>query len=256
MRIDRILHSRASGIALLAALLAVWQISATSWINSPNLPPLTSVLASLLGGISSGELPWVFGVSLCVMAIGYTIGVACAICVGLLMANMRPIGAILDPIVELLRPIPIPAIVPPLILLLGIDDALKIFVVAFSSFFPVLVNTVGGRRSVDPIALDVGRTLRVGLWRMIRNIIMPASLPYILAGMRTSLSLALIITVTAEMIAGSAGIGYYLLITQYSMRTSEMYAAILLLAVMGYLLNFAFQAGERRLLHWYHIDPT
>jgi ABC-type nitrate/sulfonate/bicarbonate transport system permease component len=256
MTIGRIMHSRASGILLLAALLVVWQVSATSWINSPNLPSLTSVLASLVAGIESGELLKVFGTSLTIMAIGYAIGIASAVGTGLLMANVRPINAVLDPMVELLRPIPIPALVPPLILLLGIDDALKIFVVAFSSFFPVLLNTIGGSRAVDPVAIDVGRNLRVGRLRIVCSVVLPASLPYILAGMRTSLSLALITTVTAEMIAGSAGIGYYLLITQYSMRTSEMYAAILLLALMGYLLNCTFLAGERRLLHWHHIEPA
>jgi NitT/TauT family transport system permease protein/sulfonate transport system permease protein len=74
--------------------------------------------------------------------------------------------------------------------------------------------------------------------------------------MRTGLSLALIITVTAEMIAGSAGIGYYLMITQYAMRPSEMYGAVLLLALLGYVLNRAFLVVEQRLLHWYHTEPA
>jgi ABC-type nitrate/sulfonate/bicarbonate transport system permease component len=171
------------------------------------------------------------------------------------MANVRLIRAALEPLVELLRPIPIPAIVPPLILLLGIDDALKIFVIAFSVFFPVLVNTVSGVRAIDPVAIDVARTLRVGEMKTIRSVVLPASLPYVLAGMRISLALALIVTVVAEMIAGSAGIGYYLMTTQYAMRASDMYAAIVLLAVVGYLLNRAFIAGERRLLHWYEQAP-
>jgi ABC-type nitrate/sulfonate/bicarbonate transport system permease component len=254
MSVSRIRRLPASGILLLAALLVLWQVSATHWIDSPNLPALTSIATSLISGFQSGELAKVFGESLSIMAVGYAIGVICAVAVGLLMANVRPVNAVFDPMVELLRPIPIPAIVPPLILLLGIDEALKIFVVAFSSFFPVVVNTTGGARAVDPVAVDVGRTLRVGRLRIVRSIIMPASLPYILAGMRTSLSLALITTVTAELIAGSAGIGYYLLSMQYAMRTSEMYAAIMVLAITGYALNGAFLALESRLLHWYHLE--
>jgi ABC-type nitrate/sulfonate/bicarbonate transport system permease component len=168
------------------------------------------------------------------------------------MANARWMHAALEPMVELLRPIPIPAIVPPLILLLGVDDELKIFVIAFSVFFPVLVNTIGGVRAVDPVAVDVARTLRVGRLRTLRSVILPASLPYVLAGMRISLSLALIVTVLAEMIAGAAGIGYYLITTQYAMRAADMYAAIVLLALAGYVLNRGFLAAERRLLHWYH----
>jgi ABC-type nitrate/sulfonate/bicarbonate transport system permease component len=251
MIVSGLAKSKASGVMLLAALLVLWQLSATYWFNTPNLPSLTSIAASLVEGLSSGELLGVFGSSINVMFVGYFLGTFSAVVVGLLMANVRWINGALYTIVELLRPIPIPAIVPPLILLLGIDNALKIFVVAFSVFFPVLINTVGGTRAVDTIALDVGRTFRIGRLRAIRSIILPASLPYILSGMRTSLSLALIITVTAEMIAGSAGIGYYLIIMQYAMRTPDMYAAIFLLALLGYALNAMFLAIERRVLHWY-----
>jgi ABC-type nitrate/sulfonate/bicarbonate transport system permease component len=235
--LHRILRSRLSGILLLIAIFLLWQVAATSWIDSPSLPPLSAVAASLVAGFQSGELPDAVAASLWAMMLGYCLGVLCAVAVGSAMANIRPVRAAFDPIIELLRPIPIPAIVPPLILLFG-------------------MNTMGGARAVDPIALDVGRTLRVGRLRMVRSIIIPASLPYILAGMRTSLSLALITTITAELIAGSAGIGYYILAMQYAMRTSEMYGAILLLALIGYLLNHLFLAGERRVLHWYRTESA
>jgi ABC-type nitrate/sulfonate/bicarbonate transport system permease component len=250
----RVVKSEMSGILLIVALLFLWQVSAVYWTDSPNWPTLTSVAASIAAGFTSGEIPQVFGSSLLMMSAGYTIGVICGVGTGVLMETMWPINAILNPIVELLRPVPIPAIVPPLILLLGVDEALKIFVIAFSVFFPVLVNTIGGARAVDPVAIDAARTLRAGRWRTIRSVVIPASLPYILAGMRTALSLALIITVTAEMIAGSAGIGYYLIVTQYAMRPAEMYGAVLLLALLGYVLNLAFLVIERRLLHWYHVE--
>jgi ABC-type nitrate/sulfonate/bicarbonate transport system permease component len=249
--IRRLARSPASGWALLIALLLLWQLSAVYWTDSPNWPPLVAVAGSLVSGIGSGELLVVFGSSLYRMASGYVIGAACAVVVGMAMANVRFIRAALDPLVELMRPIPIPAIVPPLILLLGVDDALKIFVIAFSVFFPVLVNTVSGVRAIDPVAIDVARTLRVGKMKTVRSVVLPGSLPYVLAGMRISLALALIVTVVAEMIAGSAGIGYYLITTQYAMRASDMYAAIVLLAAVGYLLNRLFIAGEQRLLHWY-----
>ena len=247
----RFVRSAAGGWVLLFGLLVLWQVSAVYWTESPNWPPLVAVGAALVRGIASGELLAVFGSSLYRMASGYVIGVACALTVGLAMANLRFMRALLEPLVELLRPIPVPAIVPPLILLLGVDDALKIFVIAFSVFFPVLVNTVSGVRAIDPVAIDVARTLRVGKIKTIRSVVLPASLPYVLAGMRISLALALIVTVVAEMIAGSAGIGYYLVTTQYAMRASDMYAAIVLLAAVGYLLNRGFIAGERRVLHWY-----
>ena len=241
---------------LLVGIICLWQVAATSWIDSPSLPPLSAIAGSLLLGAQSAELLNAITSTLAMMLAGYTIGILFAVALGSLMANVRPLRAVFNPLVELLRPIPIAAIVPPLILLFGLDEALKIFVVAFSSFFPVLVNTIAGARAVDPVAVNVGRTFRVGRVRMVRSIIIPASLPYVLAGMRISLSLALVTAVTAELIAGSAGIGYYILTMQYAMRTSEMYAAILLLAVIGYLLNGLFVACEARLIHWYRLETS
>jgi ABC-type nitrate/sulfonate/bicarbonate transport system permease component len=244
-------QTRFTGVLLVLALLALWQASALYWTDSTNWPPLTSVFNALVAGFASRELPTVFGSSLYRMLTGYAAGSACALVLGLAMASLRRLRAALGPLVELLRPIPVPAIVPLLILLLGVDDAMKIFIVAFSAFFPVLVNTVAGVRAVEPVALDVARTLRVGRWRTVVHVVLPASLPYILAGMRISLALALIVTVVAEMVAGSEGIGYYITTMQYAMRAADMYAAIFLLALTGYALNRGFVEIERRLLHWY-----
>jgi len=252
--LGRLADTRASGGLLLVALLVLWQISAQRWVSSSNWPPVTQILAALAAGLRSGELVEVFGSSLYRMAAGYALGTAAAVATGLLMANVRVVHAALEPTVELLRPIPIPAIIPPLILLLGVDDAMKIFIVAFSAFFPVLVNTVSGVRAVDPVPLDVARTFGVGRLRTALRVVLPAALPFILAGMRVSLALALIVTVVAEMIAGSAGIGYYVMTMQYALRASDMYAAIFLLAALGYALNRGFLALERRALHWYHLQ--
>ncbi len=254
--LGRLARGRASGFLLIAALLVLWQVSAEHWVKSDNWPPLTAVWQAFVDGVRSGELVEVFGSSLYRMAIGFAIGAAAALLVGLLMATVPLVHRALEPLVELLRPIPIPAVVPPLILLLGIDDKLKIFIVAFSTFFPVLVNTVQGVRAIDPVALAVARTFRHSRWRTLMRVVLPASLPYVMAGLRISLALALIVTVVAEMIAGSAGIGYYIITMQYAMRAADMYAAVFLLAAIGYALNRAFLAVERRLLHWYRTDRT
>lgn len=243
---------RWSGLALLAALLVLWEVSAGWWVSSNNWPRLSVVLLSLVQGLRSGELLQVFASSLYRMAAGYAAGTAVAVLVGLWLARQRWARAALEPLLEVLRPIPIPAIVPPLILLLGVDDAMKIFVVAFSCFFPVLINTMAGVRAVDATVLDVARTFQLGAIRTLWRVVVPSSLPYILAGMRVSLALALIVTVVAEMIAGSAGIGYHIVTMQYAMRAGDMYAAIVLLALTGYALNALVVALERRTIHWYH----
>jgi len=239
------------GVLLLVLLLVLWQVSALWWVSSTSWPPVTEILRAIAAGLANGELAQVFGSTLWRMVIGFVIGSAAGVLLGITMATFPLADAALRPLVELLRPIPMPAIVPPLILLLGIDHAMKVFAVSLACFFPVLVNTVGGVRAVDPTALDVARTFQVGRLRTLLQVVLPASLPFILAGLRTSLALALIVSVVAEMIAGSEGIGYYIMTMQYAMRPSDMYAAIFLLAAMGYGLNLALLAVERRLLHWW-----
>lgn len=246
--------SRLSGLVLIAGLLALWQWSAISWVSSSNWPPVSAVVSALIDGMRSGELAEVFGSSLIRMAAGFAAGSVLGVLFGLAMASSRWVNAALGPLTELLRPIPIPAIVPPLILLLGIDDAMKIFVIGFSVFFPVLLNTAAGVRSVEPTALDVARTLHAGRLRTVLHVVLPASLPYIFAGLRVSLALALIVTVVAEMIAGSSGIGYHLMTMQYAMRAADMYAAIFVLAALGYMLNRGILALEQRSLHWYQRE--
>lgn len=241
----------AAGAVLVLALLGLWEVSATWWVSSTNWPPFTQVLAALGQGLRSGELAQVFGGSLARMAAGFAIGAAAGIVLGLAMGVSRWAEAALSTTVELLRPIPIPALVPPLILLLGLDDAMKISVVAFAVCFPVLLNTAAGVRAVEPVALDVARTFGAGRLRTVLQVVLPATLPYVMAGLRTSLALALIVTVVAEMIAGSAGIGYHIATMQFAMRSGDMYAAIVLLALLGYALNRAMLALERRLLRWY-----
>lgn len=245
---------RLSGIGLLLGLMALWQWSARHWVTSPNWPPVTDVLVALAAGLRDGELFQVFGSTLWRMGLGFAIASALGVGLGLAMATLPRVGAALRPLVELLRPIPTPAIVPPLILLLGIDHTMKVSVVVFACVFPVLINTIAGVRAVDPVALDVARTLQVGRARTLARVVLPASLPYVLAGMRTSLALALIVSVVAEMIAGSEGIGFYVMTMQFAMRAADMYAAIFLLAAVGYGLNRAMLSAERRLLHWWRRD--
>jgi ABC-type nitrate/sulfonate/bicarbonate transport system permease component len=246
---------RASGFVLVALLLCLWEASARSdLIHSESWPPLSTVLVAFANGIRSGELPALLAATVYRSLAGFIIGSAIGIAVGLMMAGYRRIDALLEPLVELCRPIPIPAILPPLILLLGIGDAFKVFVVAFATFFPVAINTIHGVRAVPDAILDMARTCQRSQADILTRIVLPSALPYITAGMRGALPLSLIVAIAAEMIAGSAGIGYYLLTMQYAMRPEDMYAAILLLAIVGYTLNRAFVVLERRLLPWFYTD--
>jgi ABC-type nitrate/sulfonate/bicarbonate transport system permease component len=193
----------------------------------------------------------VFGSSLRRLGVGYVIATACAVAVGLAMGVWRRMYLLFEPLVELLRPIPSPAYLPMAILFLGIDDGMKVFMVAFASFFPILLNTVSGVRSVDPVLVDTARTFGLKRAQIVWRIVLPASAGYILTGMRISLAIALIVTVIAEMVAGNSGIGFYILNAQRSYLVPEMYAGVIALALLGFGLNKGFVALEHLALRWH-----
>ncbi|WOI57865.1 ABC transporter permease [Palleronia sp. LCG004] len=247
----QVIREKMSGITLVAGLLVLWEFSARVLVeNSQSWPPFTDVMATLLASLGGSDLLSAMLASLGRMAAGFVIGSAVGIAIGLAMGLAAPVRALLNTLVELLRPIPAAAIIPPLIFILGIDNTLKIFIISLGVFFPVVVNTLAGAMTVDPTYLEVARTFKAGRARTLRRVLLPAALPYILAGMRTSLALALITTVVAEMIAGSGGIGYYIISMQYAMRADDMYAAVILLSLTGYAMNLLFRMVEGRLLHW------
>lgn len=245
-------ESRLSGFVLVLALLLLWEASARlGWTHSTNWPPFSAVLRAASHGIISGELLAPLGGTLARMLAGFLAGGLLGIIAGLLLGASPVAARAFNPVVEVLRPIPIPAIVPPLILFLGVGDGLKIFVTAFGTFFPVLVNTFGGTRDIGQTLLQTAATFRLGRLATLCQVILPASLPAILSGLRVGLGLALVVTITAEMVAGAGGLGYFIVETQYAMRPAEMYAAVLCLAAVGYLLNRGFLALEARLIAWH-----
>lgn len=175
---------------------------------------------------------------------------ALAIAAGILVGRSQFAYNLLNPLFEMIRPLPKPALLPPLILLLGIGDLMKMVVVGLAVFFPVLINTVQGVRGVDAVQINMGRTFQVRPLALIWKIILPAALPLIFTGLRVALSLALIVAVIAEMLAGTGGLGFLVIDMQRTFRVVDMYAWIIILAVYGYALNGIFLAIERRVVHW------
>jgi ABC-type nitrate/sulfonate/bicarbonate transport system permease component len=246
-------HSRAIGVAFIAVLLVLWEAAAASGVlPAMSFPRMSAILATWWQLVVSGELPGELLPSLWRMFAGYFVGVALGVVLGLLMGYVRFFYNLLEPITEMLRPIPSPAYLPIVILFLGIDDEMKIFMIAFASLFPVLLNTYSGVRSVDPIQLQTARTFGVEGRKLLWQVVLPAASPYIFTGMRVSLAVALIVMVISEMVAASSGIGYFILSAQRGFKIREMFAGVLTLAALGYILNRAFLAIESRVLAWHY----
>ena len=252
-RIAALWRTRWLGVGFIVFLLALWELAAASGtVPSMSFPRMSAVLATWWEIIISGELFGELLPSILRMFAGYFIGIAVGIALGLLMGYFRFFYSLLEPFTEMLRPIPSPAYLPIVILFLGIDDEMKVFMIAFASLFPVLLNTYSGVRSVDPIQLQTARTFGVAGWKLLWHVVLPSASPFIFTGMRVSLAVALIVMVISEMVAASSGIGYFILSAERGFKIREMFAGVLTLAVVGYVLNRVFVAIENKVLGWHY----
>ena len=234
-------------LALVVALEAAVRLGA---VNPAFVPAPTVVLVKLWDLFARGSVVAPLLQTLALLFSAYFGASALAIGTGLLMGRFRFVHGLLEPLVELLRPLPKPALLPPLILFLGLGSPMKLAVVGLGVFFPVLINTVQGVRGTEPVLLDAARTFGHGPRRQLLRVVLPSALPMILAGMRISLGLGLVLVVIAEMLAGTGGVGYLIIDMQRSFRVADMYAWIVILAVLGYGLNELFVRVERKVIHW------
>lgn len=247
----RIFQTRFTGVLLLIAFALIWQfVAALGLMHSSSLPTVTSIVSAWWDLLVSGVLIQELGLSLQRVAIGYGLAVIIGVGLGLAMGYSKTIFNLLEPVTELLRPIPSPAYIPLAILFLGLGEPMKIFVVAFSCTFPILLNTFSSIRSVDRILVDTGRTFGAKQLDQIFKIYLPSALPGIFTGMRVALGISLIVVVISEMVASGGGIGYFILNSQRLFQIPEMYAGIATLAVTGYILNLTFVLIEGRVLRW------
>lgn len=240
-----------AGIALpLVALLMLESAVRSGAVRRALVPAPSDVWAELVFIVSRGELWGPLLHTLRLLGIAYLLACLLAIAFGIAMGRSRLLYNLLEPLTEVLRPLPKPALLPPLILFIGLGDAMKLTIVGLAVFFPVLINTVQGVRGVDPVLINTARTFGVGRLRLILSIVLPSALPFILTGMRISLALGLVLVIIAEMLSGTGGIGYLIVDMQRSFRATSMYAWLVVLATIGFALNFLFERVEARLLFW------
>ena len=247
---------RAPGVLLILILLGAVEVAVHAGAVNAALVPAPSAVAARIGTIvASGVFAEPLASTLWLLFAAYFAASALAVALGLLMGRYRAIDNLFEPLIELVRPLPKPALLPPLILFLGLGAAMKLVIVGLAVFFPVVINTVQGVRGVDPVMIDTARTFGHSQRGILLKVVLPAALPFILAGMRVSLALGLILAVIAEMLGGSGGLGYLVLDMQRSFKVQDMYAWLAILAVLGYGLNAGFNRVERRLAHWAHAKP-
>ncbi|HEY7062648.1 MAG TPA: ABC transporter permease [Chloroflexota bacterium] len=244
--------TRVLGFVLVAVVLGVWELAArTGLLDARFVPAPSTIAVAWVGFATSGQLWGDLLATLESWAQGYLIAAVLGVALGVAMGLLPVVRAMLSTTVELLRPMPSVAIIPIAIVLFGLGDPMKRFVVAYAALWPVLINTLYGVLAVDPVLLDTARTFRLGPLRSTLRVVLPAASPYIAAGLRISTSIALILVITAELVASRNGLGYFVRASEQASKVPEVYAGVLTIAVLGYLLNALFVALEGRALAWH-----
>ncbi len=245
------LRRNAFGIAVVVAALVVWEIVARLKA-SVYVPPVSTIAVTFVHEWFSAQFRDQAIPSLYRMGAGYACASVLGIALGVLTGAYKPLFRLLDPFLQFLRAIPPSAIIPVGILLIGIDDRMKIVVICFGACWPILINAADGARNVPRERLDTARIFGVSRFDELTSVTFPSALPGIFAGLRTGLSIAFIMIVVSEMIGSTNGLGYYILQSQRTFAIPEMYGGIVLLAILGYALNAAFLAVEHKVLAWHH----
>jgi ABC-type nitrate/sulfonate/bicarbonate transport system permease component len=241
-----------NGLLFLVGLMSAWELAARADLLNPLIvPPLSRILGVFWNMLWSGQIPMQILLSMKRAAMGYLLAAAIFIPLGILMGLSQRIYRTLEVIVEVLRPVPPPVVIPVALLFFGLEDEMKIFVIFFSCAWPILLNTIDGVRNIDWVLLNTAKTFRLSRVQTIRRIILPAASPQIMTGLRVSLPIMLILVVISEMVGSTDGIGYFILDAQRRFRVAQMYAGMLALAILGYALNQLFNLVHRRLLSWH-----
>jgi ABC-type nitrate/sulfonate/bicarbonate transport system permease component len=242
----------ALGVIVFVAVLGFWQV----WAGAEDsfLVPTASEVAERAWDVwPTSDFLSEVGQSMKRYAAGFAIAAAIGIALGLLVGASHAARRTLDPFLECLRAVPAIAIVPATFLVLGYGtDSSRIAVIAFGLCFPILVNTAEGVRGIPLEVRDTASMMHVGRVERVVRIYLPAALPSIMAGLRIAVSLGLVLVIVSEFVGEQNGIGYYLIRQQSEFDFSEMYAGILFLGLLGFVLNRLFLVAERRLLAWHY----
>jgi ABC-type nitrate/sulfonate/bicarbonate transport system permease component len=239
-------------VVSIAAALLLWElISRTGVINEKDLPSMSTTFKELWSLVQTGDFWVAFFQTVRGWALGLGVAAALAIPIGILLGTSDFAASAFRVPIEFLRPIPSAALIPLLFLTLGTTLKSEIFLAAFGAFWPLLVQTMYGVRDVDPLAIDTGRSFRVGGFDRLWRIKLPSAVPYIATGMRISSGVALILAFTAELFMGNPGLGQKVNFAQSFGLENQLYAYALATGFLGVAIHLLSTGVERRLLRWH-----
>jgi ABC-type nitrate/sulfonate/bicarbonate transport system permease component len=238
---------------VLLALLA-WQILTTTKVLDPvAVPKATTALSTLWTSLGTSHLWAGVGQTMQGTAIGFGLGVVLGVGVGVLIGLSDVAFRSTFLTVEFLKTIPVIAVLPLVVLLYGTTLHMKVVLVTFGVFFPMVIQTSYGVRSVDPVVADTARAFGLGPINRFFSVTLPSAAPFIATGMRLSAAAALLLDVLAEIVAGGSGLGLQILQGQAGGDIAYTYALIVLVGIIGVIVVLTITAIERRVMHWHEL---
>ncbi|WP_315097085.1 ABC transporter permease [uncultured Cellulomonas sp.] len=239
------------GSAAIVVFAALWEVAPRlGLVDAVFLPPLSTSLAALADLAGSGQLTAHLQASLTRGLVGLTIAVSTAIPLGALIGRSPSVARFLNPVLELFRNTAALALLPVFVLILGIGETSKIALVVYACFFPVLLSTITGVRTVDPLLLKSARSLGLSPLQLFTKVTLPAAVPTIFTGVRMAGAASILVLVAAEMVGARAGLGYLVTAAQQNFQIPAMYAGIITIALVGLSINAVLLLAERRLSRW------
>ena len=245
--------SRETWISVFAAafLLGMWEAAIDlDWVNSAFIVSPSTIVTATVRLARSGDLGEHVYTTLIRMILGFIAGSIPGMIIGLAMGWSKTLRAILDPVVSVVYPLPKIALLPLIMLVVGIGESPIILLVALGAFFPVLINCIAGVNNIAPIYFDVAQNYGASRFKIFTRVILPGSLPVALAGFRLALGISLLLTVVAELAIATKGIGAMLWLSWQTLRVERIYVAIEVIAALGLILNWLLGIASRRLVPW------
>lgn len=250
-RLPRPLTTAVERSAAIILLLALWEaLPRAGVVDRVFVPPLSENLAAWYDLLVTGQLGEHLGASLLRSFAGFALAIALAIPLGLAIGWYRPVAAFLSPVLELFRNTSAVALLPVFTLILGIGETTKITFVLYACSWPILLNTISGVKTVEPLLIKSARSMGLGPFRLFQKVILPAAVPTIFTGVRLAGAYSILVLLFAEMVGAKAGLGYLIQASQSSFRIHDMYAGIITISAIGLLFNQLLVSVERRFSTW------
>jgi ABC-type nitrate/sulfonate/bicarbonate transport system permease component len=245
------MRDRLISIASPIALLLLWECAArTGMIDTRFFPAPSSIFKALVTLAGTGELWRHMSASLQRLALGFLVGGIPALILGIIMGLNRAVYAVFEPLIAATYPIPKSSILPLVLLIFGLGEGSKIFMVAVGVFFPVAINATAGVHEINKIYLDVGRNFRASRWNTFRTIALPGALPFIMTGIKLGVGMGLVLISIAEMMGAKSGLGYMIWAAWETFSVEQMYVGLFVIAIIGFVLSLTLNEIEKRVVPW------